>query len=71
MPQRVDIYTPIRVTAFRNAWQYPTLARLKPGTTFAQVQAGLDALSVALRCDYPGVLRRPAAVHDRAWRFRT
>ena len=53
VPQRVDLYVPTPVVNFRNAWQFPTLARLEPGTTFAQVQAGLDTLSAALKRQDP------------------
>jgi putative ABC transport system permease protein len=53
VPQRVDVYGAIRLTDFRNAWQYPTLAKLKPGSTFAEVQAGLDTLAPALKKQYP------------------
>ena len=53
VPQRVDVYMPLRLRDMRNAWQFPTLARLKRGTTVAQVQAGLDALSANLKRAYP------------------
>lgn len=54
VPQRIDIYTPFRLTDFRNAWQFPTLVKLKPGATFEQAQAALDALAPRLKQQYPG-----------------
>ena len=61
VPQRVDLYTPLRLTDFRNAWQFPTIARLPEGRSLAEVQAPLDGLAAALRRDhpdfYPGHLR--------------
>ena len=55
VPRRIDVYSPMRLGDTRNAWQFPTLARLKPGTTFAQAQAGLDALSARLLKDFPQI----------------
>ena len=63
VPRRVDIYTPFRLTDFRNSWQFPTLARLPEGRTFAEVQAGLDRLAAALKQKYP-------EVYTGALRFR-
>jgi putative ABC transport system permease protein len=53
VPRRVDVYTPIGLTDFRNAWQYPTIARVPEGRTFAEVQAGLDVLAEGLKARYP------------------
>lgn len=55
VPRRVDVYSPFRLSDTRNAWQFPTLARLQPGTTFAQAQAGLDTLAARLTSQYPQV----------------
>jgi predicted permease len=55
VPQRIDIYTPYRLTDFRNAWQFPTFVSLAPGVSFASAQAGLDTLSKALSEKYPEV----------------
>jgi len=52
-PQRIDIYTPLRLTDFRNSWMYPTLVKLRPGTTFEQTQAGLDTLSASIKRQHP------------------
>lgn len=62
VPRRVDVYTPLRLTFFQNAWQYPTLARLAPGTSFEDAQARLDTLAAALKHDYP-------ALYDGRLRF--
>jgi predicted permease len=62
VPQRIDVYMPFRLFDFRNAWQFPALARLAPGTTFEQVQAGLDAFSIGLKERHP-------AVYDGRLRF--
>jgi putative ABC transport system permease protein len=53
VPQRVDVYTPFRLTENRNSWQYPTLARLRSGTTFAAIQSQLDTLSARIKKDHP------------------
>jgi predicted permease len=53
VPQRVDVYTPFRVTDFRNFWAYPTLVRLKPGTTFGEAQLRLATLAAALKREHP------------------
>lgn len=53
VPQRIDIYTPFRLMDFRNAWQFPTLAKVQPGMTFEEVQAGLDALAPTLQARFP------------------
>jgi putative ABC transport system permease protein len=55
VPRRIDVYTPLRLGDTRNAWQFPTLARVKPGTTFAQAQAGLDTLAARLKSQYPQI----------------
>ena len=54
-PQRIDVYTPFPLRDFRNAWQFPTLARLKPGMTFEQAQVGLDRVSRTLKQDHADV----------------
>ena len=53
IPQRIDVYMPLRLTEFRNSWMFPTLVRLKPGTSFTQTQAALDVLAANLRRDFP------------------
>ena len=53
VPRRIDVYTPFQLGNARNSWQFPTFVRLKPGTTFEQAQAGLDALAARLKRDYP------------------
>jgi predicted permease len=53
VPRRVDIYTPYQVQSFRNAWQFPTLARLPVGASFESTQAALDSLAGALKAQYP------------------
>jgi len=53
VPRRIDLYTPLRLREFRNAWQFPTLARLPEGRTFPEVQAGLDTLAANLKAQYP------------------
>jgi len=55
VPRRIDVYSPLRLGEVRNSWQFPTLARLKPGGTFEQAQAGLDTLAATLRSEYPQV----------------
>jgi predicted permease len=52
-PQPVDVYTMYQLRDFRNSWQFPTLARLKPGTTFEETQAALDVISRTLEGKYP------------------
>ena len=53
VPQPIDVYLPLRLVDLRNSWQYPTLVRLKRGTTFATAQAGLDALSARNKAQFP------------------
>ncbi|HET9370629.1 MAG TPA: ABC transporter permease [Vicinamibacterales bacterium] len=53
VPQPIDIYTPLRLTDFRNAWQFPTLVRIKRGTTFAEAQAGLDLIGARNKESFP------------------
>ena len=53
VPQRIDIYTPLRLLDLRNSWMYPTLVKLRPGATFEQTQAGLDALSANIKQRHP------------------
>jgi predicted permease len=53
VPQRVDVYTPFRVTDFRNFWGYPTLVRLKDGSTFDDAQLRLATLAAALKQEHP------------------
>jgi predicted permease len=61
VPQRVDLYTPLQLRDFRNAWQFPTIARLPAGASYAQTQQALDALAASLKQKhpefYPGALR--------------
>ena len=52
-PQPVDVYTMYQLRDFRNSWQFPTLARLKPGATFAETQAALDVLAGTLARKHP------------------
>ncbi len=53
VPQRVDLYYPIRLTEYRNFWGQPTLVRLKPGTTFAQAEARLASIATAMKSEHP------------------
>ena len=53
VPQRVDVYTPMRVTDFRNFWAYPTLVRLKEGMTFEEAGLRLAGVASALKGQYP------------------
>ena len=53
VPQPIDIYLPLRLQDFRNSWQYPTLVRLKRGTTFEAAQAGLDIIAARNKAQYP------------------
>ena len=53
VPQPIDIYTPLRINTVRNAWQFPTLVRLKRGTTFEAAQSGLEAIAVKNKAEYP------------------
>lgn len=53
VPQRIDVYTPIRVRDFRNFWGYPTLVRLNEGATFADVQLRLHTLAASIKQDHP------------------
>jgi len=53
VPQRIDIYTPLRLGEFRNSWQFPTLVRLKKGSTFEAAQAGLDAIAARNKAEFP------------------
>jgi putative ABC transport system permease protein len=53
VPQAIDIYTPLRLFDFRNAWQFPTLVRLKPGVSFEAAQAQLDVIAGNNRQQYP------------------
>jgi putative ABC transport system permease protein len=62
VPQRIDVYTPFQLFDQRESWQYPTLARLKPGTTIATAQAGLDTVTASL-------LREHAKVYDSGLRW--
>jgi putative ABC transport system permease protein len=61
VPQRVDVYFPIRLTEFRNYWGQPTLVRLKPGMTFAEAEVRLAAVARTMKSEhkeiYPGELR--------------
>jgi macrolide transport system ATP-binding/permease protein len=52
VPQRVDVYIPIRLTEFRNFWGQPTLVRLKPGMTFAEAEARLATVARTLRSEH-------------------
>jgi predicted permease len=52
-PAPIDVYGILQLRDFRNAWQFPTLARLKPGTTFEDTQAALDVISRTLATRYP------------------
>ena len=52
-PKAIDIYTPYRLQNFRNAWQFPTLARLAPERSFEEVQLALDSLAAGLKIQYP------------------
>ena len=61
-PMRVDVYTAFPMPQFWDAWMFPTIARLKPGQTFAQAQAALDALA-------PRIKREHAAFYEGELRF--
>ena len=52
-PRPIDVYGMFQLRDFRNAWQFPTLARLKPGATFEETQAALDVVSRTLASKYP------------------
>jgi predicted permease len=52
-PRPIDVYAMFQLRDFRNAWQFPTLARLKPGATFEETQAALDVVSRTLASKYP------------------
>src|SRR5579864_6406348 len=53
VPEPIDVYTPMRVTLFRNFWAFPTLVRLAPGETFDRVNAALPGLAASLVKAYP------------------
>jgi predicted permease len=53
IPQRIDIYTPLRLGDIRNSWQFPTLVRLKRGTTFEAAQSGLDTIAARNKTQFP------------------
>jgi putative ABC transport system permease protein len=53
VPQRADVYMPMRLFEIRNAWQFPTLVRLAAGVSVAEANARLDALAAALTAKYP------------------
>jgi len=53
VPEPIDIYTPMRVTSWRNFWGFPTLVRLAPGETFDRVNATLPGLATSLVKAYP------------------
>jgi predicted permease len=53
VPQPIDIYTPLRVGTVRNSWQFPTLVRLKRGTTFETAQTGLDTIAARNKEQFP------------------
>lgn len=55
VPKRIDVYMPMRLSTFRNSWTFPTLVRLQPGTSFAEVQARMDVLSESFRRDHPAL----------------
>jgi len=52
-PRRVDVYTAFPLPRFWNAWMFPTIARLKPGQTFEQAQAALDAVAPRIKREHP------------------
>jgi putative ABC transport system permease protein len=59
-PQRIDVYTPMAVSSdFRGAWNMPTLVRLRPGTSFVQAQARLDAFAAAMMRDHADTYQGP------------
>lgn len=53
VPQRIDVYTPVRVRDFRNFWGYPTLVRLPDGATFEEVQLRLHTIAASIKRDNP------------------
>jgi predicted permease len=53
VPHPIDVYTPMRLTMFRNFWGFTTLVRLAPGVTVQQVNAALPGLAAALTRQYP------------------
>jgi len=53
VPQRIDIYTPMRLNETRNSWQFPTLVRLKRGTTYEAAQAGLETIAAKNKTQFP------------------
>lgn len=55
VPRRVDVYGAIRLQRQLNAWQFPTLARLKKGSTFEDTQKRLDAFAAGMKKDHPDV----------------
>jgi putative ABC transport system permease protein len=55
VPQRVDVYGAIRLQRTLNAWQFPTLARIKAGHSFEETQQELDAFSARMKKDHPDV----------------
>lgn len=54
-PRRVDIYAAFALRESWSAWMFPTIARLKPGQTFAQAQARIDVVAAAIKRDHPDV----------------
>jgi putative ABC transport system permease protein len=62
VPQRIDVYSAFRLFDQRDSWQFPTLARLKPGTTLASTQAGLDAVTATMAAQH-------ANIYDSGVRF--
>jgi putative ABC transport system permease protein len=55
VPRRVDVYGAIRLQFTLNAWQFPTLARLKPGRTFDDTQRQLDAFAARMKKDHADI----------------
>ena len=53
VPQRVDVYSPIRMTDFRNFWGHPTVVRLKEGMTFEEAALRLATIAGAMKRQYP------------------
>ncbi|MBW8838392.1 MAG: ABC transporter permease, partial [Gemmatimonadetes bacterium] len=53
VPRRVDLYAAIKLQRITNAWQFPTLARLKRGMTFEETQQRLDALAASMKKERP------------------
>jgi putative ABC transport system permease protein len=57
VPQRVDIYTAIRMTDFRNFWGHPTVVRLRDGMTFQEAELRLATIAGAMKRQYPDMYK--------------